>query len=387
MKILILHCKYQHRGGEDFVVEEEMALLSKKYKVDILTFQNRAGWKGAFSMILYPFNLMAARKLRQKIRSFHPGIIHLHNFHYAAGPLLIRIAKSENIPVVMTLHNFRLLCPSATLYHKGNDFKHSLTQNFPWTAVRMGVISDSVLKTFWAAFTMWLHKKIGTFNFINTFIALNASQKEIFINSHLQVPCERFVVKPNFCAPAQFPSNIGRCDHFLYIGRLSEEKGIESLLKAFASSSAKIRIAGGGPLEEEVRRYSKNYKNIVYLGELTKNEVITELSQCSALVFSSVCTETFGLAIIEAFSSGTPVIASKIGAAADIVQDRFNGLHFHPLDSTDLIQKIEYYRELPEDVRKTMSLNAFNSWQLYYTPERNLKLLEDIYSKAIRESG
>jgi glycosyltransferase involved in cell wall biosynthesis len=383
MKILIIHCKYQQRGGEDFVVEEEFKVLSAKHNVEVLLFQNEAGWKGALSMILYPLNLGAANKVRQTIRSFQPDVLHLHNFHYAAGPLIIRTAKSEGIPLVMTLHNFRLLCPSATLYHQGKHFKDSLLQDFPWTAVREGVISNSILKTFWVAFTLWLHRKMGTFDIVNTFIALNQSQKEIFLQSPLRITIERILVKPNFCPASETSKTTEKGSHFLYLGRLSEEKGICTLLEAFAASSATIKIAGAGPLELEVRRFAQLHENIIYLGELSKQEVTAELAICNALIFPSVWPETFGLVIIEAFSMGTPVIASHTGAAKDLVQDHINGLHFEPGNANDLTRKIEYWQQLPADVKERIAENAYQTWRSHFTPEVNLHLLESIYQKAI----
>jgi glycosyltransferase involved in cell wall biosynthesis len=383
MNILIIHCEYQQRGGEDFVVEEESALLSSNHQVEILLFQNKTGWKGALSMLLYPINLGAANKVLQTIRSFQPDVLHLHNFHYAAGPLIIRTAKSEGIPLVMTLHNFRLLCPSATLYFKGEQLRDSLSENFPWTAIKKGVISNSSLKTFWVAFTQWIHRKLGTFDLIDTYIALNQAQKEIFLQSHLRITNERILVKPNFCPTVETTTTTEKGHHFLYLGRLSEEKGISTLLSAFAASSATVKIAGAGPLEEEVIRFSQLHHNIIYLGQLSKHEVATELSLCSALIFSSVWPETFGLVIIEAFSMGTPVIASHTGAAKDLVQDHINGLHFEPGNANDLTRKIEYWQQLPADVKERIAENAYQTWRSHYTPEVNLHLLESIYQKAI----
>jgi glycosyltransferase involved in cell wall biosynthesis len=386
MKILIIHCRYQQRGGEDFVVEEELKILSAEHEVEALLFQNEAGWKGALSMILYPINFLATKKVRHKIRSFQPDIIHLHNLHYAAGPLIIRTVKSAGIPVVMTLHNFRLLCPSATLYFQGEQLRDSLSENFPWTAIKKGVISNSSLKTFWVAFTQWIHRKSGTFDLIDTYIALNQSQEALFLQSHLSITKDRILVKPNFCPTVETSKTTEKGHHFLYLGRLSEEKGISTLLSAFAASSATVKIAGAGPLEGEVIRFSQLHDNIIYLGQLSKHEVATELSLCSALIFSSVWPETFGLVIIEAFSMGTPVIASHTGAAKDLVQDHINGLHFEPGNADDLTRKIEYWQQLPDDAKKRIAENAYQTWRSHYTPEVNLQLLESIYKRAINTS-
>src|SRR5690554_6323501 len=161
MRILIIHNFYQDPGGEDLVYRQERELLAQTAEVHVLEYHNQKGLKGFMQFLSYPYNLLAANKLSRKIREIQPDIIHIHNLHYAAGPLLVAAAKRHGIPVVMTLHNYRLLCPSATLYHQGALFTDSLTRTFPWKAVRLGVWADSRLKTFWLALTNHLHRRLG----------------------------------------------------------------------------------------------------------------------------------------------------------------------------------------------------------------------------------
>src|SRR5690606_38658243 len=154
MRILIIHNHYQHPGGEDVVFGQERDLLNDTAAVSTLTFRNHRGWRGLWQTLWSPWNIWAGRRVKRAIRQHNPTVIHIHNLHYAIGPIAIRIAKRKGVPVVMTLHNYRLLCPSATLFHNGKVFTESLHAAFPWKAVRLGVHSHSVLKTFWLALTV-----------------------------------------------------------------------------------------------------------------------------------------------------------------------------------------------------------------------------------------
>jgi glycosyltransferase involved in cell wall biosynthesis len=143
MKILIIHSYYQLRGGEDGVVEQEIELLQQQHTVEFLGFQNQSGWKGAVQFLGSIWNKKAAKKVKDKITAFQPDVVHIHNWHFALGPLVFRVISSLGIPVVHTVHNYRLLCPSGILLHNGKLFTDSLKQSFPWKAVRNKVYRTS----------------------------------------------------------------------------------------------------------------------------------------------------------------------------------------------------------------------------------------------------
>jgi glycosyltransferase involved in cell wall biosynthesis len=385
LKILILHCNYQLRGGEDAVVEQEMELLKKYHTIEVVYFQNHGGLKGALQFLGSIWNTSAANKVKDKIEEFEPDVVHVHNWHFALGPLVFRMVNNMGVPVVHTIHNFRLLCPSAILLHKGQLFTDSLRQSFPWKAVRNKVYRSSVSQTFWLGFIIWFHKKIGTWKKINTFVCLTPFTVNLFQQSNFGISKNQFTVKPNFTASSAELKPFQKENHFLFVGRLSEEKGIETLLKAFGELPFVLKIAGDGPLKNTVTEAAKQYSNIRYIGSLTSEEVTTELLKTQALIFPSVWYEAFGLVNIEAFSNGTPVLASKIGAPESLIIDGYNGFHFESGNVNNLKEVVNRFNALSTIQKKQMGNNAFDNYKSHYSPELQLGYFEAIYNKVLRK--
>src|SRR5690606_33461176 len=334
MRILVIHNFYQHAGGEDTVFRQEVEELEKEHDVETLTFQNKKGWRGALQYLTYPWNIRATWKVKKIIKSFAPDIVHIHNLHYSSGPLLIRSAYQLGIPVIMTLHNFRLLCPSASLFCHGRIFTNSIYQDFPWTAVRLRVLDNSLTKTFFTAFTYWIHRKWGTWNKISKFIVLSQFSKSLFVESTLPIAEERFIVRPN--STDIIPTVRTAGSGFVYIGRLSQEKGIVPLLKAFSTLPFPLSIYGSGPQQNIVEDFAKHYKNIQYFGYQSKDLLTKAIKHAEALIVPSVCYEGMPMTIIEAFAQGTPVLASNIGILNKMVLPLYTGMHFNPYDETDI---------------------------------------------------
>ena len=328
MKILVIHSKYRQLGGEDIVVNQEISLLKNYYDVDSLVFQNLSGIKGFFQFLSSLWNFRVYRIVKKEINRFKPDIVFVHNWHYATGPIVFRAVKSMNIPVVHTLHNYRLICPSATLMHKDKLFDASLNSQFPWKAIFKKVYRNSYAQTFYLAFIVWVHKKIGTWNLIDKFICLTRNGVDLFVNAKLGFQKEQFVVKPNFIFPVQHNFTLPRADHFLYVGRLSSEKGIELLIKAFEGTEYKLSIAGDGPLKEKIISAAAQNPNINYIGKLNSSQLIEEYKKAKALIFPSIWYEPFGMTIIEAYACALPVIASGIGASLELVKHGKTGLIF-----------------------------------------------------------
>ena len=177
-------------------------------------------------------------------------MIHVHNLHYAASPSVIYAVKHSKVPLVCTLHNYRLLCPSNTLFHNGQPFMDSVHKSFPMKAIRKGLYRESKLLTFWMGVSMQLHHWLKTWNVPDRYIVLSQHGKEIFMSSKLQLKDENLVVKPNFCSPPTL-SGKPRSNYFVYIGRLSADKGVNVLLNSFSTSPYQLVIAGDGPLKEK----------------------------------------------------------------------------------------------------------------------------------------
>ncbi len=380
MRILFIHCFYKYKGGEDTVVHEEMKLLQAHgITTDLLAFNNE---KNSFlNVIQMPFNIGAYKKTLQRIKDFNPDIIHIHNLHFAASPSVVYAIKKSKIPFVMTLHNYRLICPSALLFYNGKSFLNSIQKKFYWKAIQNRVYRNSYLLTFWLGITIKLHQLAGTWKNAKKIIVLNQYSKNIFEHSSINAGKNKFTVKPNFCAvPKVSVQKIN--NDFLYIGRLSEEKGIDLLLNAFATNGFNLIIAGDGPFKEKIIDYSKRYNNIDFLGLIDKNKVFSLMKSCTALVFPSTWPEGMPLTIIEALACGLPVITSKSGAMLDMITDEFDGLYFQTGNEEDLKAKIVKWQKFSDEKKSQFRENALITYNKKYTQEENFKQLINIYNAA-----
>ena len=384
MKILIIHTKYNQAGGEDTVVIQETELLKQEHDVEVLYFQNNTGIRGLFQFLYSIWNIGARRRVRLKIKQFQPDVVHLHNFHFASGPLIIRIVKKMGVPLVQTLHNYRLLCPSAILLYNNQLFLDSLQQEFPWSAIRKRVYRNSILLTFWLAVIFWFHKRIGTFKIVDKYICLTEFSKQLIEQSLLKLAPLQFVVKPNFTKRVEQAQVLNRDNHFLFVGRLSAEKGIDVLLAAFKNTEYNLKIAGDGPLVTKVKQMASQCANIIYLGSLSNKEVNLELIKTQALIFPSIWYEGMPMTILEAFSNKTPVIASNLGAMSSMIQHRKNGLHFEAGNSLDLKSKLSEWIQLSDLEKEQVRQQAFRSYQTVYAPEQQLQYFDDIYQSVLK---
>lgn len=385
MKILLLHTKYLLQGGEDSVVVQELELLKQQHTVEVLYFQNQGGWKGASQFLGSIWNKSVANKVKGRIKEFQPDVVHIHNWHFAIGPLVFRMIKSLDIPVVHTVHNYRLLCPSSILLHKGQLFTVSLRQSFPWRAVQNKLYRSSIAQTFWLAFIVWFHKKIGTWKKIDSYVCLTPFAVNLFQESNFGVSKELFSVKPNFTVVLETVTSIEKENHFLFIGRLSEEKGIETLLNTFKELPFLLKIAGDGPLKNSVVQAANEFTNISYLGNLTNNEVMFALRKTQALIFPSIWYEGMPMTILEALSASTPIIASNIGAMSSLIIDGYNGFHFETGNPDNLKEIVNRFNALSLIEKTQMGNNAFDNYKSQYSSELQLGYFNDIYNKVLRK--
>jgi glycosyltransferase involved in cell wall biosynthesis len=380
MNLLFIHNRYNHRGGEDSVFEAEADLLAMAgHAVRRMVFTNDAfahGWKKMLGGVLSLFHPGSFLQVVREIRRDRPDVLHIHNLFSTATPAVIWAAWLCRVPVVMTLHNFRLLCPSATLLHEGKLYEQSVSAYFPWDAVKRRVYRDSLVQTFALALTTTLHRVLGTWNRVATFLVLSEFSRAKFLESRLGVPESRYVVKPNFVPDRGHAFEKG--EEFLYVGRLSPEKGLPVLLQAFEGAPQGLAIVGEGPLLPEVEAAVARAPNIRCLGARSSAEVLELMRQAKALVFPSICYETFGMVAIEAYSSGTPVIASRLGTMAVLIEDGKNGLHFEAGDAADLRRAVECLAE-DSDMHARLCQGARDTWVAKYTPEANLRMLEECY--------
>lgn len=382
MKVLVIHTFYKERGGEDSVVHNEVTLLKAEgMTVSLLTFSNTGNT--LVKLLQLPFNRRSYLKTKQYIDAFKPDVIHIHNLHFCGSAAVLYAVKNCGVPIVMTLHNYRILCPSASLYHQNDLFLDSLRAAFPWTAVQKGVYQNSRILTFWVSLSTYLHEKLKVWAAVDQFIVLGSHTKALIGQSRLSSLTDRIVVKPNFCDGVPRSDRPKSRTFYLYVGRLTEEKGLRVLLAAFANNGLLLRIVGAGPLEALVQQYCGLYPNITYLGRRTKEEVRDLLDHSIALIFPSLWYETFGMVVIEAFAQSVPVIASALGNIKYLVRNEFNGLTFKVGCDRDLSEKVWFYHALSAVEKAIYERNAQDTHHRYYTPADNALQLQAIYREAI----
>lgn len=381
MKILIVHNAYQHSGGEDTVVNAELALLrANGHEVEFYCRSNNElrdmlPVKAAGAAF---WNASAARQIDRLCATFKPDVIHVHNTFPLISPAFFQSAARRHIPLVQTLHNFRLLCPQGMLLRDGKICLDCIGKS-PWRAVTRHCYRASLSQSAVAAGVLVLHRQRGTYaQHVTQFIALNEFCRETFIAGGL--PPERLSVKPHFVrAPAPVTDEAPRTGG-LFVGRLSAEKGIEVLCDAVATVPEHgLQIIGDGPLAPLVKACFGEHG----LGTQSPAAVLRLLQRAAWLVAPSICYETFGMSVIEAFACGTPVIASAHGAYAELVRDGVTGMLFRPGDAQDLARKIDWANAHPAHMRR-MGQSARKDYEAHYTPQRNHDLLMNIYDHAIQ---
>lgn len=384
MRILFIHNRYRIRGGEDTVFEQEYLLAQQWAQTAQFVVHNKSGLSGAWQFISSIWNIRAAGKVIKMINDFKPDVIHLHNWHFALGPYVIRRIYRLGIPIVHTISNFRLICPSGMMNHQGKIFDHSLKEVFPWSAVINKVYRDSYLQTFWLAVIIRFHQWIGTWSMIDKYIFLSDFAKNLFLTSTLNIREEQTTVKPNFTFPVlESKEGCSLNSDFVYIGRFTEEKGLLVLLEAFKRRPFHLKMAGSGPLVPLVERLAAENSNIHYLGNLDATEINSLLQRSCVLLFPSLNFEGMPMTIIEAFSNGTPVIASNVGVMPSMITNQYNGFLFEAGNVISLCQQIDRWENLSDREKAGLKNNARESYRMHYTPEHNAQLLETIYHEAI----
>lgn len=379
MKILFIHNAYQNFGGEDVVVGAEIALLrSHGHQVELYKRHNDElhHISAASAAITALWSRDAANAVNTVCEKLEPDIIHVHNTFPLISPSIYWTAARRKIPVVQTLHNFRLFCAQGTFLRNGAICEDCLGK-VPWRAVTRKCYRESAAQSAVLVGMLGVHRTAGTYREkITRYIALSAFSRERFIEGGL--PAEQLRIKPNFIESGIRP-DWGDRQGGLYVGRLSSEKGIGTLLEADRIGGSKnIEVIGGGPCEDIVAR---NFEER-YLRFLPRDEIMKHMRSSSFLIVPSIGYEQLPTTIIEAFSCGLPVIASRLGSLIDIVQDGVTGLLFNTGDAADLAAKIAWANAHPEAMQR-MGRAARTEYEAKYTPANNYQMLMEIYEEAI----
>lgn len=388
MKILFIHNSYQYRGGEDTAVELEIAILREKgHKVALLHFENQpaGSLKAKIKAGLNAFyNKHSAHKLTSEIAAFRPDIIHVHNLFFEASPSVLYAAKSAGIPVVLTIHNYRMVCSNALLLRNNQVCELCIHHNFPLSGIAHKCYRNSASESALVTGITGIYKLLdGWQKNLSAVIFLTEFMRQKLTGASFTLPPEKCFVKPNF-VPYTDEGPLHREGFFLFAGRLSAEKGISILLKAFeATPDISLMIAGEGPEAEAVKKLADRCANIQYVGRKTKDELMALMRRCRALVFPSIWYEGMPLTILEALASGTPVLASRLGAMKDIIVHGRNGLLFQQGDATSLSNAILEFIAMEHSL--PWNKEARNSFLECYSPEQHYSRIMDIYSSVINK--
>lgn len=389
MNILQVHNRYKITGGEWTVLNQEYDLLSKEHIVDQLIVENTKELNSFLNKLKLIFTTHHNRKskelVRQKIRESNAEIMHVHNFFPLLSPSVFEAAKEEGTSSVLTLHNYRLIHPNGYLLHNGKIDERSI-RGSAYSCVPDGLYRDSILQTAVVAHMIEYHRKRGTWaENVDCLICLTQFAKSKFVEAGF--PEEKLKVKPNFVDDAFKHLKSSEMvdqkeDFYLFIGRISEEKGVRTLVHAWNSmkgkSGPKLFILGDGPLKKELQELSQCNPQISWLGFVEREQVLEYLIKTKALLFPSEWYEGMPMTILEAFSAATPVISTNIGSQAEIVTDQKNGLHFDVGNIESLLDIIDRF-ENEQNLVKDLGREARKEYEQKYSPEVNYSQLISIY--------
>jgi glycosyltransferase involved in cell wall biosynthesis len=389
MKILSVHNSYQTPGGEDQVFGAEADLLRSHGHQVVLYHTSNEQVKGKNPFVLLGntiWNRQVHNELRALMQRERPDVVHVHNTFPVISPAVYYAANEAAIPVVQTLHNFRMLCPAGTLFRDGHICEDCVGKRVPWPGVVHGCYRKSRLATAAGGAMLATHNYMQTWSkTVSAYIALSNFARDKFIQGGL--PAEKILVKPNFLKTDPGVGD-GSGKYALFVGRLTPEKGISTLLEAWREIGTKLplQIAGDGPMASEVERADREIEGVTWLKWLPREKVLERMKNASVLILTSTWFEPFGLILAEAFAVGLPVIAGNLGSMSTMVDHERTGLHFSAGNAKSLVEAVGWWSAHPTEaalMRGRVRLEYENK----YTAERNYAQLMNIYELVLDLSG
>ena len=389
---MLVHNQYQRPGGEDVAFAQERELLERAGHQVVSYCRNNdearvySGFKqlGLLTQVIWARDTQ--REIGSLLRREKPHLVHIHNTFMMVSPSVYAACLDAQVPVVQTLHNYRLLCPAGAFFRDGNVCEECVDHSL-WRSMRYGCYRENRTKTTAIALMLAVHRGLKTWTrMVDCYVALTEFARQEFVRGGL--PPEKVVVKPNF-VPSDPGKREGAGEYALFVGRLSGEKGLKTLISAWECMHHRIPllVVGDGPLGPQLRAETerKGASHIIFRGHLNRDQSLAAMRGARFLIQPSDCYENFPLSIAEAFSCGTPVVCSHLGAMQEIVEDGRTGLHFTPGDPQDLAAKVEWAWTRP-DLTEIMGREARADYESKYTPERNYRLLMAIYERVVASS-
>jgi len=389
MKIVLVHNFYRHPGGEDVVFQSEKSLLERAGHTVIPYVRSNMELKDVSlaDRVHIASRMIWSQQARQSLAAILdaecPDLVHVHNTFMAISPSIYSACSERGIPVVQTLHNFRLLCPASSLFRSGAVCEECVEHSL-FRSVLHGCYRNSRTASGVVALMLATHRALGTWPAsVTRYIALTDFAKKKFIEAGF--PSEKLVVKPNFTDPDP-RERASAGDYALFIGRLDETKGTRVLLDAWRKLPVRypLHVVGDGPdrprMEARVRECQLS--EVTFRGRLSHAAAVEAVKAARFVVAPSTWYEGFPMSIVESFACGTPVLCSRLGGMSEIVEDHVTGLHFNPSDPQDLGKKVEWAWNHPSELA-WMGRLARRKYETDYTAERNYSLLMGIYEQAI----
>jgi glycosyltransferase involved in cell wall biosynthesis len=380
MRILVCHSRYRSgaASGENRVVNDEVRLLNEAGH-QVVTYMPSADPAGKTDVLrlgmMALWNSSAVTRVDTLLRRHRPDVVHFHNLFPMLSPASLRLPLTESPAIVMTLHNYRLLCLPGTLLRDGRICEQCLG-TLPWRGVLFRCYQGSVAASGVLGLSVSMHRAIRSFERVNRYIAISEFVRQKHIEAGF--PKDKIGVKSHFAWPSERREGPGR--YFLFLGRLSEEKGAQTLLRAWSSDTGTLIVAGGGPEEQRLRAMARG--NVEFRGVVSEQEAERLIRGARSVIVPSICYEGAGRVVMEAYAAGVPVIASDIGGLAEAVRHEVSGLLFPPADVHSLAQAIERLGEDQESER--LGEGAWRMWNEKYRPEQALSNSEQLYQFAIR---
>jgi glycosyltransferase involved in cell wall biosynthesis len=386
MRILTAHNYYQIRGGEDESYTAEKKLLEVMGH-EVEAYEEHNDRISSLSKLQLAQTTIWSQEVYQHFKKQFQAtkydLVHVQNFFPLISPSLYYAAKEAGIPVVQTLRNYRLLCPNALFFRNGQVCEDCMGQVVPISGIIHGCYRESKLATAGVTAMLTVHRSWKTWTkMVDTYITLTEFARQKFIEGGL--PGEKILVKPNFlsCDPGM---GMGKGGYALYVGRLSVEKGVDTLIEAWKGLSSQIplKIVGEGSLTPLVELAATQNPQIQVLGRLPASQVYELMGEAMMVIFPSQWYETFGRVAVEAFAKGTPVIGANIGAIAELITPGRTGLLFAPGNHQDLIAQVQWVLNHPHSWQE-MRQYARLEYETKYTAEVNYQQLIAIYESLCR---
>jgi len=393
MKILIVHNRYRPTApsGEDAVVDQESSALSSRGH-DVVLFQRHSDEIATWSPLrraTLPVRLLwseqSRRSIADSLNHFAPDVVHIHNIFPLVTPSILYACRDASIPVVATLHNYKLGCAAGTLFREGHVC-HDCLAGSSRPALTHGCYRGSAATTAPVVFGSWLHRSAWQ-TMITAYIFISAAQRDVL--APVGLPADRSFVKHNFVPTPPSHSRIATEPQVAYVGRLDEAKGAPFLMRAWDAfrarhprSPLRLVVVGGGDLAPTVASWAVQHPSVTIAGHVTREEVCRILGQSRAVVVPSQWEETFGMVAVEAMAAGTPAVASAHGAFPELITPGSDGALFPP---TDIDALVKIFADIDDHPAQwdAYGQTARQTYQTRFSQDAGIARLLEIYRFAV----